>query len=152
MDIATLLEKIRDTLAADADCKEFCQAKYGKDPLVYLGVDDDNPPPQDQYPVIVVFSVNRVSRGDGDKFITYNANIGVGIVNETVTTVDNKITLPGLVEAEALRQLVEAALFGQVGHKLSVIGDTATEVIFPLFRSDTIVEIQYLKSSRMATK
>ena len=147
MNVSEVLEALRNTLAADADIKTFCQAKYAKNPKIFLGVSDDYPPTKDDYPVIAIFHVLRSSRGDSQRFITYQALIGVGVLKETIdTSVNGQVTLPGLVEVERLRELVESAIFGKVGHKQDVNGETATEVLFPLFRSDTIINLEFLRT------
>jgi hypothetical protein len=154
MGSSTLLTITRDVLAADEGIKAYTQDKYSKDPLVILGNDEEDPPTQADYPVIIIFAVDRAERGESEKTLRYNLEIGVGVVNSTIDTATlGKKTYPGKVEAEELRELVEDALFKRQGAtglnaSLDIVGGTQSDVDFPIFRSDTIIEIKQNRTSR----
>ena len=149
--IETILTQVFDTIASDADIEYYCQLKYTKSPKIFLGIDEDNPPSASDYPVIVIFSISRSARGESNKWVDYDVVIGVGVINQTKNEDGNKISLPGLLEAEHLRELVETALFGKIAHKTDVSAETYSDIIFPLFRSDTKIRLSFLQTSRTST-
>lgn len=150
MEISEILTKLRDTIAQNVAIKAFCQEKYQKDHTVYLFVNPDNMPSDEDYPIVVIYSVYRSKRGEGQRDRIYNALIGVGIKNETVSRPPgNAITYLGGIEVEELRELVEYAVFGgNLALKVNTVGETITEVEFPIFRSDTTIELWYRASTR----
>lgn len=150
--VEDILALIQETLAANTDIEYYSQQKYSKSCRVFVGIDEDNPPKQEDYPVIIIFSVNRAERGESSKFVVYEAVIGVGVVNESCVVDGKKTTYIGMAEAERLRELVEAALFGKVAHKTDVQGQTSSEIIFPLFRSDTVIKLSFIQTSQSGIK
>jgi len=150
--IEDVLKVVQETIANDAEIEHFCQLKYAKSFKVFQGIDEDNPPTQSDYPIVAIFSINRARRGESSKFVEYDVAIGIGVLNEKKEVDGNKITYPGMAEAERLRELVEASIFGKVAHKVDVSGETSSEIIFPLFRSDTIVRLSYVQTNREAVK
>lgn len=145
MKISELLISLRDTFANDQTISNFCQNKYGKTQKVFLGVDHRNPPLQGDYPIIVIFSVDKAPREEGSGWSIKEASIGVGVINETSVTDGNKVTYPGMEEVQKLRELVEDAIFNaKIGVKVDVNVGTASEMIWPLFRSDTVIQIKFL--------
>jgi hypothetical protein len=149
MDIANVLETLKNVISTNEAIKAYCQAKYSKDHTVYVFVNPDDMPPEEDYPVVVIYSVYRSQKGEGQTFKIYNALIGVGVRREESTRVGNVVTYIGGIEVEELRELVEYSIFGGgVALKTSVTGETVTEVQFPIFRSDTTIELQYRASTR----
>ena len=151
--IETIITQVHDTISTSVDVEYYCQLKYSKSPQVFLGIDEDNPPVPSDYPVIVVFSISRSARGESNKFLDYEVVIGVGIINDSKTVDGKKIIYPGLLEAEHLRELVESSLFcAGIAHKTDVGAETYSDVIFPLFRSDTKIRLSFLQTSRTSVK
>lgn len=161
MGSSEFLTKLQDLITLDADVKAYCQTNYGKDPLVFLGSDDEDPPdPETDYPVIVIFAVDRDERGEGDNITRYSAEVGVGIVNDTVETgVSGKKTYPGKKQAEELRELVEDAIFKRQGAgdggnliglnaSVDIVGGSQSDALFPIFRSDTVIQLKRKRTSR----
>lgn len=149
MDISEVLVILKDVISTNEAIKTYCQSKYSKDHTVYLFVNPDDPPLEEDYPMIVIYSVYRSKRGEGQRDKIYNALIGVGIRNETKSRVGNIVEFTGGIEVEELRELVEYAIFeSKIALKVGVTGETVTEVEFPIFRSDTTLELVYRASTR----
>lgn len=152
MEISDLLPKVLEILENDAKIEEFCQSSFQKSPKIFIGFDDDNPPPQADYPVIIIPAINRAERGDSKGFLTFILLLGIGIVNANVETSGKHVVYSGLSQVERLREIVETAFFGKVGHKVNVASQTTTEVIFPIFAAVTEIEIQFVQTSRTPVK
>ncbi|MCK5614115.1 hypothetical protein KAR91_70275 [Candidatus Pacearchaeota archaeon] len=153
MGSSQLLTELRDIIDASAELKVFTQNLYSKDPKIFLGEDLENPAEQADFPVIVIYAVERGERGESDNKISYDAEIGCGIVNSTVTTSGQKVTLPGIVEVEQFREAVEDAIFKAQATftalvNIDILGGTISNVLFPIFRSDTVIRFAQRRTSR----
>lgn len=147
--LADIYDIVVDLLADDAAITAYCQAQYATDHKVYLGVNVQNPPDQSDCPFIVIYGIYR-DRNAQPGFYQFTLDFAVYIAQAAEDTVDNKVTLRGIKEVEALRQLAEDALFEKktgLG-RLEADGETDMEIIYPLFRADTLLKISYPLSRR----
>ena len=145
---AGFMQRVRDVVGTDDGIKDFCITNYGRAPVVYLGIDDENPPSQGEMPVIVIYEAPRSMKGEDSRVMIYECEIGVVIYQDAITVNGNIKTYDGLVEVEELRELVESATLKDRLGKVSVHGDTSTEYWFPIFRSNTTISLERVRSSR----
>lgn len=156
LDTFEILPLLRDKLASDADIIEYCVENFGKRHKVFLDVDSRNLPRKDEYPIIVIFDIERDEKGDSDNMIKYHVNIAAAIIQPLKTQVkaqDNVTviseTQEGKIQVEELRRLIEAAVFdARIATKTDVLGATYKDDIYPLFRTDTQIQLCYKRSSR----
>lgn len=151
--MATIDETLHATqaaLAADADIETYCQAQFSKSVTVYLGSDPDDPPPAVDYPLVVIYAVPRAARGQVSREISREIVLGAGVYNDTIDRATPKqVTYEGFPQAERLRELAETCVLAALlGTKVDVGSETFTSVIFPIFRSDTRIEINERASQR----
>lgn len=149
MNAPQILTALGKALSADEAITQYCQNEFGKDRKVYLGIDNLDPPPADEYPLIVVYYVERF-RGEGASRIRYAAEIGVGVHNKDIAHVEgsNLHEYTGLRQAEELRELVEDAVLRTRLGKIDVAGDTRSEAYYPVFRANTLIVLETIRSSR----
>lgn len=158
--IDKILERLQDTLASDEDIEAYCQEQFKKSPRVYLGTDPDNPPPDEDYPLVVLYAVPKSERGNVNRTKTHEIILGAGVWNKTVTRTEDmeaaenlteakKVTYAGFPQAERLRELAESAIMASlIMDKIEVGSETFPDVIFPIFRSDTKIELSVRVSTR----
>jgi hypothetical protein len=142
-----LLEKLRDILVADADILAWCMDHYDKRHTVYLGVnDEDLPDPAAKYPVLVIYYAER-KKSANVQVVVYQAEIGAGISDDDITGTDGDlhVTYEGLARVAELRELAERAIEKSHIGKVDVNGETSSDILFPLFSSNTILEIEWPK-------
>lgn len=150
-EVSRLLLKLGKIIEKDEAIKSYCQEQFGKNHTVYIGINNEQAPPEDAYPLVVLFYAERF-RGDGANRIRYAVEIGVGVFNDHLNAElpdnPNLYVYIGLRQAEDLRELVENAVFKSRFGKTDIEGDTRSEVYFPLFRSNTLITIELVASSR----
>jgi hypothetical protein len=111
MDISALVGYVRDVMKNATAISTWCNTNYHTGHTIYIGYDENNPPEQDEYPVIVISPVEQ----DRSLAVDYGPmmiEIGYGIIDDTRTTAGNVITYTGLINIMAFRALVEGVLFG----------------------------------------
>ena len=139
-----LLIKVADILTADADIKAWCQSTYAKDQQVYAGINNEEPPSSDEYPLLVAYSVERMESANIDKEL-FGIEIGVGVYDNDISISGSKHTLMGLTRVLKLRQLAESAIITSKIGKIDVNSNTVTDSMFPFFSSHTVVKIEWPK-------
>jgi len=140
-DTATLLENIRDHLADDAAIRAWCQTAGYDRPTIYLGVDENDPPPASAYPVIVI---GGFSREDGNSYeIIYSVDIAVGISNNSVSVSEDRktVTYSGMIEAENLADHVEKSLLRAAFAAVTFQAEASQETFGDLHVSYTTARI-----------
>ncbi len=142
-----ILTSARDALANDAELAAWCVAQFGRPPVVMLGLDDKNPPTEDQYPLVVILGVDQ-SRGDSRREVEWRLHLGTGVVNPAVTESGASRTYTGLLQAEMLREKAEDALYRAKLINIESTGESASESYYPLFVSYSMVAVTMLKSTR----
>lgn len=152
MKASDLLILLGTKIEESQELKDWSQTHFGKDHTVYIGIDQENPPEETDYPLIVIFYIERI-RGESDKRITYSAEIGAGIFKEGVVFPDqtenpNLKSYAGLPLVEEFRELLEdVLLYSKIG-LVDVTGETTTEVYYPFFRSNTLFSLEFIRTSR----
>lgn len=148
MTTAELLERIKTALSSDAALTSWCQQTFGKSQTVCMDIDENNPPdPETDYPIIAVISIRQI-RGDSVREISWELELGVGVVQEEIVTDGNSKTLTGFIQAETLRELAEDALYRSRIADISSRGETGSASHYPLFISGAVIPIKTLKSNR----
>ncbi len=147
-DIIDFITTARDILAADAAVKAWCQQAFFRDPAVYLGIDEDSPPEETEYPVIALVDVWSTAGASANRR-TFEMAIGFGVVQENITTVGQVKTYDGVIQAEQFRELGELALLrGFNNPYMHFSGNTAKIDLYPRFVSFTTLALDEVRSRR----
>lgn len=145
-----MIESVRDILAADTDVNAWCQANFGRGLTVYVGIDEAQPAPPEDYPLAALVDL-RARAGNAANRRTWELLLGLGVIAETVSVTGNVHTYTGLLQAEELRDLAENALLkGLALPGVSARGVSARINMFPTFVSYTLVSIEEIASRRQA--
>lgn len=147
MNINTLIQNERDAIAGDSSIENWCYTNYESYPTLYVGIDLDNPPSEDDYPVIHLYPI---AKKVGYELTKQNHLLGctVGLKDTTLSTSTQGNTsvkeYQGIQRIESMRKLVETVI------KNNVSSDTFIDVLdidyappecFPLFLADMIFMI-----------
>lgn len=147
MTTAEILVAVRDALAADATLTAWCTEQFGKAQTVLLGIDENRPPAEEDYPVVAIAGIEQV-RGQARRELEWNIFLGVGIINSEVAQSENMRTCSGMLQAETLREHAENALYRARLCDVESAGDASGESYHPLYVSYTTVAVRQLKTSR----
>jgi len=131
MEYWTLIGKIRDAIKAQEDILAWTQAKYEKNPTVYIGYEEENPPPEADYPLIVIMPTGQ-GRSLNVDYSDFFVEIGYGIVESGKTTVSNVIAYTGLQYIMEFRNVVEDTLFAVDTDLDGSWIEAASEVLEPI--------------------
>lgn len=142
-----ILQKLRDVLVEDADIVKWCQETYGKQHQVYLGINNEDPPAQDKYPIIALFFASRKNSANVP-VIGYSVELAVCVSDEGILKNGNSVTYIGLLRVAEFRELAEAAISKSAIGKIDISSETIEDMQFPMFSSNTIVEFEWPKSYR----
>lgn len=136
-----LITQIEEILTHNEAIKEFCLDAYGRLPTLYTFVDEDNPAPESDYPVIAITALDRMSGGYAPT-VSYHLEIGCGVINETIETPGNIRRHVGMIETYELISLVENALVAaRKFAKVEFHGQTNAVQWFPKYISVTTATI-----------
>ncbi len=149
MSTADLLVAIQNVLAADQALTGWCREQFGKAHKVFLGVDDQHPPREEDYPVVVITGADQL-RGESNRESHWIVSLGVGVVNAEVSTEGNRVSYPGMLQAEAMRECVEDALYRAKFAPMESGSDAVSESHHPLYVSFTFITVRKLRSTRQA--
>lgn len=108
LSLSTIVRAWRDLLAANATISDYCLARYGRTPRLYVGINAKKPPTEADCPYIVIRPGVK-EEGELEEF-TYAISVGWAIKNENQTTNDNVIEQNGVYECDDLGQLIYQAL------------------------------------------
>ena len=151
MTTAEVLLAAQAALLSDAELKAWCTAQFGQAATVWLGIDNNQPPAESEYPVVAIASVEQ-ARGGGRGEIGWRLMVGVGVINEELDSDGSARTYTGFLQAETLRELAENALYRARVQGLTVGLDSeaeaSSESYHPLYVSYTTVIVSALKSTR----
>lgn len=149
MTTAELLRLMQSTLIADSALGAWCQAELGRAPTIWLGIDEQNPPPEDDYPLVAIVGVDQL-RGGARAEIQWQVHLGAGVVNPEITTNLNARSYSGLMQAETLRELAENALYRARLPAVNIesTGEASSVGYHPLYVSYTTVIVSALRSLR----
>lgn len=107
--LSGMCSKIATALAASTAITSYCTTAYGSAPSIYVGINGKNPPNDTNCPFIVVMPGQKTEGPQIEEHV-YQIMIGWGIVNTSATTSGKIITQTGLTQADAIGQLIYAAL------------------------------------------
>jgi len=151
MENSEILVSLSKTIAESQEIKNYCQGKYEKDHTVFVGINADSPP--EDFPAVALYAVEKTSYQESDRYINFLLSIGVAVENENVDVIDNRKILTGMIEAEELRQIVEKVIFkAEIATITNIDGNSMSQVFFPNFSSDSIIELKFLRSNRKLLK
>jgi hypothetical protein len=150
MDLAETLAAARDAIKTDQAIAAWCQQKYGRQHKVYVGIDEENPPAEADYPLIAVIPAGHKwglkSRLEETRLI-----IVCGIVQEAVANSGNVVELAGISEVETFRRMVEERLLKAGLLMVDSEAESLSGYFFPIFTSGVEVTIETRLSSRGPT-
>ena len=145
----SILEALRDLIAADTDLLSWCQSTYSSNPVVYLGVDEDSPAAESEYPVIGIVSISRKGSLAANT-VTWEVDIGCGVIQSTITTSGIKKTYEGLAESSYLMELIERAIIKSKQFRIvDFEGVSGAIVDYPAFVAYSTVTLAVHPSSRI---
>lgn len=149
-DLAETIAAIRDALKADPGISAWCQQKYQRQHKVFVGMDDENPPPETDYPLIVIEPFGH-KWGLKSRSEEARVFIDCGIVQSAVDIAGNVVELRGIQEIETLRRMVEERLFRAGLLIAESEAASRSGYFFPVFWSGSEVTIETKLSSRHPT-
>lgn len=121
--IAEIIEKIKAATITDPDLVAWCTEFYGTSPTFVIGVDEDNPPSLEEYPIIACVGT-ETGRSTGDKDFTLAMYFGLGL-NDPETNTQTGTRYMGSTRIETFRELFEDAVFGcRIPGKTTVQGES----------------------------
>lgn len=160
---AELIEKLRDAVSGSTSLSAWCVSKYGKVPTVFVGIDIENPPAEADYPVVVIEGITEVN-GNAQNTLSWVADIGVGVYDETITSAavtipgetpeDDPVTIAttktysGVLDVETFREKVQALLKAERFAKLTFDSKAETINAYPEFISTINVTIEQIQTRR----
>ncbi|RLC33976.1 hypothetical protein DRH14_03960 [Candidatus Shapirobacteria bacterium] len=155
--ILELYQLIVDKLAGSEPIFNFCIANFFKPQTVYLGFKWEENPTEEDYPLIVLTSIDRVNKGDTSGCVSLIAIINLFIEvendleeNELPSGVKTK-KYKGVELIEEFRNLVEGEIlkFVNIGCKIDIDGETDLINLHPFYKStsEIIFEMKKIKRS-----
>lgn len=151
MTTAEVLQAAQAALLSDTELTAWCVDQFGQVATVWLGIDNNQPPAESEYPIVAIATVEQ-SRGGGRGEIGWRLMIGVGVINEELDSDGSARTYTGFLQAETLRELAENALYRSRIPGMTVSLDSeaeaSSESYHPLYVSYTTVIVSALKSTR----
>jgi len=145
-----LIEQIKTVLASDEYIRGWCVQEFGRVHTVFVDIDEKNPPvPGEDYPVIIITGLNQ-TRGDNVRDISWEVELGVGVVNEDIAVDGNTKSLTGFGQVQALRELAENAIYRAGLGDVASRAESGSVSYYPLFISGTVIPLKILKSNRRA--
>lgn len=147
MTTTEVLQAMSNALANDAALNSWCTEQFGKAPSVFLGIDENRPPAEEDYPVIALVGVEQ-ARGQDRRELEWRVFLGVGVVNDEIIQSGSIRTRSGFLQGETLREFAENALYRARLCDTESAGDASGESYHPLYVSYTTVTVRALKSTR----
>ncbi len=145
-----LIEQITSAFAGDDLIRNWCIQTFGRAHTVYIDIDENNPPKPDvDYPVIAVTGLRQI-RGLSIRELSWELDIGVGVVNEEVLSDGNARIMTGFGQAHALREMAENAIYRVGLGDVSSVVESGSVSYYPLFISGSTIPIKILKPNRRA--
>lgn len=138
-----LLAEMRDILTSDTSIESWCVTNYGQKQTVYCGINNEDPPkPDSEYPLLVLFYIER-KRSANTSNVGYVCEIGAGIKDGTmIYDPVGSTTFQGLLKVAELRELAELSIARAHFGKIDIFGETSSDIMFPLFSSNSLIEIE----------
>lgn len=145
----TMLEKLQNGLLHDEVLCTWCNRHLGKLPTVWIGVDIDQEPPDEDYPLICMVSVDQ-HRATGERTLRWVVDFSVALrCDEDVALDDRGRTWPGMLLVEAFRREVEDAVCRMaLGGQASVVGAFNPAISKPYYESISTMTIEQIKTAQ----
>jgi len=150
MTTALILEALKLALLSDALLDAWCQSEFSKAPTVWIGIDEQNPPPEEDYPLVAIVGVDQ-ARAEDRREIEWQVHFGSGVINTSFESSSNSRIYPGLSQVETMRELAENALYRAtfgVPVNIHTSGEASSISYHPLYVSYSTFIVSALKSSR----
>jgi len=147
MTTSEILKEIQIAILEDGTLNDWCKEMFDCLPTCYLGIDEENPPDQDDYPVIALVGVTQ-NRSDLNRELSWDIDLGVGVINPEVTEGDNHKIYTGFLLAEELREYAENAIFRSSFSRITVAGEASSVSYHPLYVSYSTINVKLKRSSQ----
>jgi hypothetical protein len=110
-DMNTLLQALRDGIADATAIKTWCTTNYTRNHTVYVGLDQENPPDDDAYPIVSLYPISK-GAGNSEEEKKHVFGVMLGIYDTALATggKTNVVEYKGVQNIEAFRKLVAAAI------------------------------------------
>lgn len=105
LQLSEIISRWRDALQASAAIQNYCTAKYGKSPQIYVGINGKNPPVETDCPMIFLYPGSK-SEGLELQEYTYQLTVGWKIIQAATTANGNVTEYLGVTECDGLGQLI----------------------------------------------
>lgn len=140
---------MRDKFKTSVAIKAFVEANFGegKKYSIYNGIEPEDQPPEEAYPIIVLGSIQGIGRGSSGRTV-FAATItaGVASIEKTETPLEacDLVEYTGGILAEEFRVLLENEILSLkgVGAIINLSGETIFEDYFPFYHSTTVVTFE----------
>ena len=109
MVIYGVIKVLAQGVAENAALRAWCQEHYGKDPVVFVGIDQKRPPSPSDVPFVAFSSSESTEKG----LLSQGAllfDVIWGVANEEKTVTGNLVEYDGARECDEMGSLVAAAL------------------------------------------
>lgn len=105
IDMYDILTVWRDAIKNSQPIIDFCLEKYNKLPTIFVGINFDAPPTDDDCPVIILMPGTKIE-GQAITPFLYALSIGWSIYNEQTVVIDNVVEYVGIQQCSQLGQLI----------------------------------------------
>ena len=131
MNTITLIRSLRDAVLNDREINAWCDDYYGRKIKVLIGLDERNPPGQDDYPLVHLFP-NTKTTGLAVEAKQYALGVTVGLYDESPAE-DGEMPQLALLEElkDKVQQKILAALPSMICQRIDCTYET--EGIYPYF-------------------
>ena len=141
-------EKLRDVLATNQTLIDFVNANFdGATQKVFLGYNREDPPTSEEWPSIIIASIDAVEKRDTRA--RYRVTIGIYVGDSTETPGTNSVTFEGFLSSEDLAEKVEDTIFANQ-HEVGIAeidANTMETPFFPMFSAVTQVTVEEIIES-----
>lgn len=150
-----ILDIMEARLLTDTTLRAWTLAELGKVHNVFVGLDPDNLPGKQYYPIVTLHNLVRVGRGAASNRHTYALELGAGVYDKGITKSGTpgdgeSIKLNGFVLVEALRDMAETALYREGLNqkwKVDTSGETLSDDDGAFFKSASLLTIELIAGS-----
>lgn len=143
----TIIRNMRDAVNNDADIAAWCQATFEGGPFLFIGVDPENPPGQELYPLVAFYPMSRATgaaRDDADTGIMVEIGVADQDTLEQEPGNENLVEYAGIYEVIEFRRLVLSAIAAadfDGGFISEIESDYDPVLEFPLFSTLNVITV-----------
>ena len=152
MKSSELLYDLGEYTATNQDLLNWSQANFAKDHSTYIGVDFEEPPNEDRYPVVMIFDTNKEYSNGMEVF---TVEFALGLIKEELVkpdgSINNLFSYTGFMLNQDFRELVELVILKsarELHAKISVEGKNIPDMFYPNFASSITAKIEIIKGYR----